>query len=581
MKKFISFFIIFKYILSFNDINEYFSESVPNPSGGKEYEIPDKGENEFPCNCDLTENSCDYQCCCDNDCPSNIIEYWEGKQKCTNKKNTLNVFNYKCINEKLVKFENLRKGTIQLNESVKNKKCFGNDNSPKMKDIYKDLNDIIKNSEEKLNKIYSSYIEEKILNTFNFNYTDGNFIKSTTNRKFGLISAESEGVNNFVTDNIFTIYSKGTYGECVSGKKIQFFENIRNSQCLMDIEESKKFCESLKKLKIGGAPIDNFISYNINNEGILTGRQESLTCDNDDNYLVEINFIIYTINGKSIQSISVECIFDNKTINKVPSTFSVNFRNQNDDEEEESEKEKLILFSGTGGYIMNYPLLIRLKDNYLYKYGYVMIGRNKNGICRTETNDNSDEMDNYLYEYDSPILFGQDYNYICIFKKSDVKEGNLVQYFYKTLLYLKASNIRYIGKYGSYNIKNDWVEVDDKSQIIFNNYINESNNFFNKFNECYNKTSFPYKIILNIYVGKIENYYFVHKAKYKVDYICIDEFDSKDDYNYNLTFNTKYLFIEKGKVQDNILYKNPNLPTILPKLPKDLIDPIKDINVNI
>ena len=328
MKKIFSFFILFKYILSFNVPNPYFSENIPNDGGGNPYEIPDDGKNEFPCGCDLTENTCDYQCCCDDDCPENIRNYWKEKQKCTNEVNTLNFFNYKCINEKLIAFNHTRKGTDELKESVKNKKCFGNDNSPKMKEIYKNLNDIIKKEDEKgkkkLNEIYSNYIEDKILNTFNFDYTDGNFIKSMTNRKFGLISAEAEGVNNFVTDNIFTIYSKGSFGECVPGKKIQFFENIRNSQCLMNREESKKSCESLSNLRIGGVLLNNFNSYTIDNNGILSDPNNSLDCT--IYYLVEINFIIYTKNGKSITKIKAECILNNLPKDKILSTFSVNFK---------------------------------------------------------------------------------------------------------------------------------------------------------------------------------------------------------------------------------------------------------------
>ena len=28
------------------------------------------------CSCDLTPNACDYQCCCDTECPTSIITLW-------------------------------------------------------------------------------------------------------------------------------------------------------------------------------------------------------------------------------------------------------------------------------------------------------------------------------------------------------------------------------------------------------------------------------------------------------------------------------------------------------------------------
>lgn len=62
-----------------------------------------------------------------------------------------------------------------------------------------------------------------------------------------------------------------------------------------------------------------------------------------------------------------------------------------------------------------------------------------------------------------------------------------------------------------------------------------------------------------------------------LNFFCFKE---EEDIENNLEFSVKYNYIEKGNKEDNILYKKPNLPTILPKLPKDLMDPIKEINVN-
>ena len=46
-----------------------------------------------PCTCDLTPNTCDYQCCCDIDCPSSVKTMWlnDPKDVCLDKsKNNFN-----------------------------------------------------------------------------------------------------------------------------------------------------------------------------------------------------------------------------------------------------------------------------------------------------------------------------------------------------------------------------------------------------------------------------------------------------------------------------------------------------------
>ena len=565
--KFVSFFIIFKYILSFNQQNPYFSKTFPEESG-ETYQLPEKGENEFSCNCDLTENSCDYQCCCDRNCPKKLRDHWRDNQECKDNVNSLNVFNYKCINEHLffVKKTYPRKGVKELKEKFDDKQCYGNDNSAKMKEIYK----LLKDNLERYDKVYSLYIENKILNTFNFNYTDGQFIKSINNRKFGLISAE--GSNYFSTDGVFTIYSKGAYGECVPGKTIQYFENIRSTECLMTLEknEIQNYCNSLFNLKIANKNINKTFSiyYQLSNFKILK-MENNPNCDSNE-YPVEINFNIITSgDGKSIEDIQIESVF-NRTDNNDDKiqflfTFSLNFYTIN-------ENNNYFMFSGNPGYLPNYPLLILNDDNTFYKYGYVMVGKDIYGNCQQFLDE--DQLESYIYGYDSPILFGQNYNYICSFYyKKNITDNNFneVDYFTNLTLVIKAFNIKEIAAYGNYNNEIRIPVINTKLEKIF------KNNKFEDCDSCSKDFCFPRKITLNIYVGKKENYYIVVNAKYVLDYYC-SELDNEKEYN--LVFSVNYNYIENGNREDNILFKKPDLPTILPKLPKDLMDPIKEINVN-
>ena len=586
--KFFSFFIIFKYILSFNQQNEYFSKRINDNSSGEEFKPSDDGKNEFSCNCDLTENSCDYQCCCDTACPEQLKDHWREQQECKDNLNSLNIFNYKCINEHLIFKPHRRKGVKELKESVENKKCYGNDNSPKMKEIYK----ILKVDEERYDKVYSSYIENKILNTFNYNYVDGKYIKSNNNRKFGLISAE--GSKYFSTDGVFTIFTKGAYGECVPGKTIQYFENIRSTECLMTLKENEiqDYCNSLLNLQIANKEMKLPFYYNLNSSILLNRINETPKCD-PNVYPVEINFQIITENGKNIKEVKIESIFNKNDDNndqkiKFLLTYSVNFfndnnnndnnnndnnnnnNNDNNNNNNDNNNNNYFMFSGNPGYLQNYPLLILNDDNTFYKYGYAMVGKDINGNCKVG---NDDDLESYIYGYDSPILFGQNYNYICSFYYQNITVNNNhnIENFQNLILVKKAFNIKSIAKYGNYYNK-EIIQVNNNE---FNTIFGIENE--NKCSCSENEFCFPRKMTLNIYVGKEENYYFVFSAKYDVDYYCSNIDNEKE---YNSEFSVNYNYIEKGNKEDNILFKKPDLPTILPKLPKDLMDPIKDINVN-
>ena len=505
--KFFSFFIIFKYILSFNQQNEYFSKRINDNSNGDPFVPPDDGKNEFSCNCDLTENSCDYQCCCDTACPEKLKEHWREQQECKDNLNSLNIFNYKCINEHLIFKKHPRKGVKELEERVENKKCYGNDNSPKMKEIYKLLDDGVIND-----KVYTSYIENKILNTFNYNYVDGKYIKSNNNRKFGLISAEG---SYFSTDGVFTIFSKGAYGECVPGKTIQYFENIRSTECLMTLrkDDIKNFCNSLFNLNIANKNINNIFSiyYQLQNFKIHK-LENSPNCDSNEYYPVEINFKIITHEkGKNITDVQIESVF-NKTDNNDDQiqfllTFSVNFYTFN-------ENNNYFMFSGNPGYLPNYPLLILNDDNTFYKYGYAMVGKDINGNCKVG---NDDDLESYIYGYDSPILFGQNYNYICNFYYKNITDNNFneVEFFTNLTLVIKAFKIKEIAVYGNY-YNGIRIPVNNKKFVkIFRE------NKFEDCDSCSKDFCFPNKITLNIYVGKEETYYIVVNAEYNIDIFIV------------------------------------------------------------
>jgi hypothetical protein len=460
--------------------------------------------------------------------------------------------------------------------------------------------------DDKLDNIYTNYIERLILDTSYLDYTDGELKISDTNVQFGVIYAR--GNEYFVTENVFTVFSRGAFGECVPGKKIQFFESMRPTNCFMTMRgnEIQNYCNSIRslnRLSLTNKNIQVQPRFYLNGQNFTN---DNINCSVHFPY--EINFEIETINSNEIENVIALINFRDTPGNS--SIFSVTFKNKNTEDEEnenenknenEKENEKLsgTLISGKGSYLFGFPLMIKyiLLDSTeyeMYKYGFVMNGKFENGQCKTGSERES-EFQTSIENDDPIILFGEDISYSCNFRISDV-EGDYLQFFYRTYLVRKAYYIQYIGKYGSsLRNNNDWIKVENCmfDEKLLENKTNETTNikfnrdyFQNYTNNCSIKPEincneddipFPNKIILNINVKNDNSRNIVTNAYYVFNFTCID---TNIDVPYELTFQTRYHYQENNKNNNNILFKNPDKPFILPRLPKDIIDPIKNVNVN-
>ena len=80
-------------------------------------------------------------------------------------------------------------------------------------------------------------------------------------------------------------------------------------------------------------------------------------------------------------------------------------------------------YSGNGGYINGKNIKIahsENSDNVLKVFNeYYIVGRDKDGNCRI-----NDDINNYLYYYDAPILFNKNFTYSC--KKASIDQNNVV-----------------------------------------------------------------------------------------------------------------------------------------------------------
>ena len=198
-------------------------------------------------------------------------------------------------------------------------------------------------------------------------------------------------------------------------------------------------------------------------------------------------------------------------------------------------------FSGNGGYLNNFPLKVYAEKNekeMVFNEFYI-VGRNKDGNCR-----NDSEIYNYLYNYDKPLYFNQDYSYSC-------KLNNLK--IIDTTLYKKLRKIRKIGKYGSSSYKNALENNNDWLNVTINPPNEDEKH-----------------IIMKIYVGKKKTGLYSHKYIHNVSFTS--KKSTTDD---TLVFEVKFEDLEKKYESNDAKYKEvPSIPLFTPKIPQDLLDPL-------
>ena len=493
------------------------------------------------CLCDIDLNSCDNFCCCDNDCHEDAIKDWRDHHQCIDEKDSIGIFSDRCIDHNLIMSyarKNRRRGLNieSQTEDVPDKKatienfCYSIDNSKKMTKGNKfDYNE---------NDINFTKINEYISNL-----TEDN---SNNNNENNLIR-NLEYINQSISNNYINISQNLTllFGStCQQSKKAEMLVSESYS-CFMNKnnkDENKQFINEsyLSNMSINNINCSINKRYSIVNGLLKTKSPETTTkCDKD---IAEVEYIIIMeekkylikncfINIVCLDSIDKEYIFKN----------SIKFAKDN---------EKLpYRYSGNGGYLNNYPLKICDNANCFNEYFIVGKDKDSDGNCRDD-----DNLKDYLYFSDVPIYFNQDYSYSC--KIVDPSDPSKIK---ETTLYKKIHNITKIGKYGSSSNKNagnseDWISLNKNE----NTYNNED------------------IIIMNIYIGTYQTGYYSHKYIHEAELVY--EKNPEQNWEQNsekyLSFKVKFIDLDGREDNNKIYNRQPSLPTFVPSIPEDILDPL-------
>ena len=505
----------------------------------------DKTQNIPDCACKLIDNQCNYHCCCDSNCESSIRDNWKDQNLCIDEINSLNKIPYTCIDKKYFIFKmnknkaiRKRRGFEIRNDINDNDYCFQVDNSGYETERYSSkLYDEILNNYTYMNLIFEKYVEKDILNL--------NSIKTITpdayNGKNYVIYAEDEENNNnpFIYDNMFIVYTPDLNGNCVP-TPVQFYKRISQKKCTLNSIENFTF-QNVQKLKfITCLNFEENTNENINTNTDIEDEENENNCllglnpikeSQDDPFkLLEDNIKFESTKSKLSEEplkyiVEIEFIIkineEKQVIEKV--TYNAIYTDTSDHHDIIfnvrfiTQDETGFPISGRGGYKLGEPLIILSDNNELNYYGFYI-------SC------NSGQENVYDIVNDKPILFGEDFIYSC----NDENDLNLE----------KINLISAIGIYGnSYDVSSDYIGLDRST-----NFNSQETNY-----------------ILRIYVDNVGPSSY---PRYRVIKAILDS----NNESLKRYFQVKYYFLKNG-----INVKNKG--SVLPKMPKDLIQPFIELDV--
>jgi len=501
-------FILYKFSKEYPSILSKSIITVPT-NNNQNNENQNKLSTIVKCSCKLDENICNYHCCCDGNCDDTLKQNWRNKNLCIDERNSLNKAPYTCIstnffvfhmdkNRKIRKrrgFEIIKDNNNNENDED-NDYCFQIDNSRYQTEKYS-LNLVNKLMNDNYREMISKeYVESNIINSISIR----DLIGYENNDKFAAIYLDVEN-SIFSKGNIFVVYGPDLYGDCIP-IPVQFYKVISQSKCRYN----------------GG------IRYsNIRNLPFTRNINEEINIPNDENYIFEIDFLIYV--DKYNQIIQNEyssynlIVYNNDYNDKSNVIFNVRFK----DDRAEGD-----LQSGRIGYSIGQPLIVK-RNNIIYQYGYPI--RTPTINCLLTSNQ-------FELNYEKPILFGENFYYSCKFDN--------ISYIQDTYIFDKIReliNDVNINIYGSTH-HTVWT------RIITNDELNNLPNF--------------YKI--NFYVDSIGP---SNGPIYRINHIELNVNYTNDFF---ISLEIEYIFLKSAKN-----YKTSG--SVLPKMPHDIIQPFVELDI--
>ncbi|CAG9313766.1 unnamed protein product [Blepharisma stoltei] len=432
------------------------------------------------CVCDLTANSCDVFCCCDDDCSSTLKDLWDTEDpstnRCLNSKFT-KYYSLKCPSSNDNYFYSARRGIKSATSDIMNNLlCVDQDNSASFGTYYKKISD---------SSISSDTIQQQI--TDNVEYSDLLYSPQTTITRSNFNPGDLMGslANSWAQfGNRWSLPSPDSFGYCNDMNFVKWLEpsspgfcnrqylaSTLSTHCTSELNAalyssllqvyntSNLASSSLYTIQIGSIKIrdvNTLIDTSSSSTSVST-TYSSCICTNA---LLEAHYtVLTTLSQQYFLKITADLVVGNigttgcsgtETIN-IQQKFSVTFQTQ----------ETVTVKSGNPGYIVGKPVLLgKLQsDNTInvYSSGYPVYGASLTGQCLTSSQTTSNP----------PVInFRQDFVYSCYYPLSyPALSSYCTTYNEKLPIFSIFDDITHVGKFGNSLSSNidDWVEIKDAS----------------------------------------------------------------------------------------------------------------------
>ena len=493
------------------------------------------------CVCDITKNSCDLYCCCDQDCDA-LKSDWEDQGKCVGEK--VLPEGQKCQDETQDTLDAGWRGMKVATDMINRLLCVYVDNSPSEFNNFEDISTGSKARDYNTNDIRLS----TDINNPGTSYQPGEFIY----------------INNGEYEYPWTMPSPGPFGLCSSSEPVQFLVSSSSVTCqvLLNVSSdctSMSFDRYIKNTIISGITPDVTRVFKKSDYKLTELTEKKFTTSSTNckctNAVVQANYTVFSTNQRTIDKIEVELViadFESCLFNYYEQTHQVRFL---------TNTSSIFTRSGNPGYQIGRPVLsgivISETNVSYYENGFKVPGVDAAGQCTPDS------------WYQSPVLtFGEDLVVNCYieltFKElSDLCDGDLLE----PELFFDGTLVSHLGKFGKIDpsYEDDWVEIKTSSR--------SDATFDESLGMCTLQNTLAYYVVY-ANIGNARNpqnkiIYASREYKEKTYWIFKNrDRTQKQKFYYTLTVS----FVEYEK---NTYVYYPPAPNPLPVMPDDIMYPFK------
>ncbi|CDW73609.1 UNKNOWN [Stylonychia lemnae] len=457
-----------------------------------------------PCSCDLTANSCDAQCCCDQDCSFATRVNWVSTSLCLNvnynRTNGLPLAD--CLSQREIFNYNKMSGLQSYVDSFAKLFCVYVNNAPLM-DFYFDQKNQITN--EEVDSLTNTLSKQGFVRTIFGTEIAGSQLSYYIEgeKMFSRLTLPSGSLQQYYKG--FPLPQENMNGVCDNFRSPHFMQNTESSciqivdiqkECLSVINPSyytnylevysgkSAFFSKLIKVQINSIFTYDTVTSSYTQSAATTvsdtifnkdATTNTCTCSN---YVKEVHYTIKTTPLAAtnvisrpyfnVDSVNANIVLASSPLSgicgskaQVAQKYSVNFITAASNIQVQSK-------SGNPGYKTGAPLLVGKVDTnsggmQLYQNGFQLTGADKYGACFSAP---STEITEISTDYGDPVVnFSQDLNYGCSVQKtySELKSycSDLNSNIDGMQLFKNLEFIQKFGEFGNANLyfTQDWKDI--------------------------------------------------------------------------------------------------------------------------